>query len=113
MSPDIPTLKHDLSTAYLLPGFDEYLLGYTDRSASLDPAYAKQVHPGGNGVFAPTLISQGRVVGTWKRAFKKGTIVVAPNPFNVLSKAEAQAFAAAAERYGAFMKMPSVLLPSE
>jgi hypothetical protein len=113
MSPEMPRLKYDLSTAYLLPGFDEYLLGYTDRSASLDPAYAKQVHPGGNGVFAPTLISRGRVVGTWKRTFKKGAIVITPNPFNVLSQAETQAFAAAAERYGAYMNMPSVLLQSE
>jgi hypothetical protein len=110
MSPDAPTLKHNLSTAYLLPGFDEYLLGYTDRSDSLDPAYAKQVCPGGNGVFYPTIVIRGRVVGTWKRTFKKGTIIVAPNPFGVLSEAETQAFAAAAERYGAFMNMPVATL---
>jgi hypothetical protein len=110
MSPDMPTLKRDLSTAYLLPGFDEYLLGYTDRSASLDPAYAKQVCPGGNGVFFPTIVINGRVVGTWKRTFKKNAIVIAPNPFNGLSEAEAHAFAAAAEGYSAFINMPVAIL---
>ncbi|HXV98765.1 MAG TPA: winged helix DNA-binding domain-containing protein [Anaerolineae bacterium] len=110
MSPDTPTLKHNLSTAYLLPGFDEYLLGYTDRSDSLDPAYAKQVCPGGNGVFFPTIVINGRVVGTWKRTFKKDAIAIASNPFNGLSEAEVQAFAAAAERYGAFMDMPVATL---
>jgi hypothetical protein len=110
MSPDAPTLKHNLSTAYLLPGFDEYLLGYTDRSDSLDPAYAKQVCPGGNGVFYPTIVIRGRVVGTWKRTFKKEAIVIAPNPFSGLSEAETQAFAAAGEHYGAFMNRPVAML---
>ena len=34
---------------YLLPGFDEYLLGYKDRSAALDIHHAPKVVPGNNG----------------------------------------------------------------
>jgi hypothetical protein len=50
----------------LLPGFDEMVLGYADRSMTLDPAYADRIVPGGNGVFRPTVLVDGRVVGTWR-----------------------------------------------
>ncbi len=50
--------------AFALPGFDEYLLGYQDRSAVLDAAYAEKICPGGNGMFASTIIIDGRVAGT-------------------------------------------------
>ena len=53
--------------AHALPGFDELVLGYRDRAAQLDPQFAGQVVPGGNGMFQPTLVVGGRVVGTWRR----------------------------------------------
>lgn len=52
----------------LLPGFDEYLLGYTDRSAALAPQHAPLTVPGNNGVFKATVVSGGQVVGTWRKA---------------------------------------------
>lgn len=54
-------------SALALAAFDEYLLGYADRSAVCDPRYADVVIPGGNGVFQPLLVLEGRVVGTWRR----------------------------------------------
>ncbi|GAB3462323.1 crosslink repair DNA glycosylase YcaQ family protein [Kineococcus endophyticus] len=53
---------------HLLPGFDEFLLGYADRSAVLALDHASRVAPGGNGVFRGTVVVGGRVVGTWTRA---------------------------------------------
>lgn len=50
----------------LAPGFDEILLGYADRTATLPAEHAARVVPGGNGVFRPTVLSGGRVVGTWR-----------------------------------------------
>lgn len=56
------------SPALLLPSFDEHLLGYTDRSAVLDPRHFERVVPGRNGVFRATVVdSQGRTIGTWLR----------------------------------------------
>ena len=52
---------------FLLPGFDEYLLGYGDRSAVLAPEFADRIVPGGNGMFRPTVVVAGRVIGTWSR----------------------------------------------
>lgn len=51
----------------LLPGFDELVLGYADRSPTLDRAHETAVVPGRNGVFKPTVIIGGRAVGTWRR----------------------------------------------
>ena len=103
MSRDLPALPGHSPTAYLLPGFDEYLLGYTDRSAVLDPKHAQKICPGSNGMFIPTMVIDGRVAGTWKRAFKKSGAVITPSPFKSLSKVEKVALAAAAEPYGKFV----------
>jgi len=94
---------------HLLPGFDEYLLGYRDRSAVLDPHYANRIVPGGNGIFYPTIVSDGQVVGTWKRIFKKGAVVITRQPFTGLSADEQSRFNAAAQRYGDFLGMPAVI----
>jgi len=93
---------------HLLPGFDEYLLGYRDRSAALDPQYAQRVCPGGNGVFRHTIVIEGRVVGTWKRTLKKGGAAISSEPFSSLTAAEKDAFAAAAQCYGNFIGMPVI-----
>ncbi len=68
-------------SAHLLPGFDEYLLGYTDRGAVLDPRHAPKIIPGNNGVFMPTLVLDGQVVGTWKRAARKKAFTITLQPF--------------------------------
>ncbi len=90
----------------LLPGFDEYILGYKDRSAVLEPQYSQKIVPGGNGIFMPTIVSNGHVIGTWKRAIKKNKLVLTAVPFTTLSPAETEAFASAAARYGQFLNMP-------
>jgi hypothetical protein len=95
---------------HLLPGFDEYLLGYTDRSALLDPIYNQRIQPGKNGVFSPTLVIDGQVVGTWKRTVKKGIVMVALTPFMAFSPDQQQAIAVAAERYGRFLGLTATVV---
>jgi hypothetical protein len=55
----------------------------------------------------PTIVSEGRVVGIWKRTFKKNRVVITGSPFTKLNKAETRDFAAAAERYGRFLGLPA------
>ena len=110
MARDLPELNTGTTATYLLPGFDEYLLGYSDRSAVLDPAYAQRICPGGNGMFSPTIVIDGVVTGTWKRTFKGGAVVIETTPFRPLTAAENDALSAAADRYGEFLGMPVVLL---
>jgi Winged helix DNA-binding domain len=107
-APPLPPLAA-AAIAYAPPGFDEYLLGYADRSAVLDPQYATLVCPGKNGIFFPTIVMNGRVVGVWKRSVKKAHLIIAPAPFQPLTDAEQAAFALAIQRFGAFHQQPTVI----
>jgi Winged helix DNA-binding domain len=66
---------------FLLPGFDEFVLGYGDRSAVLDPAFADRIVPGGNGMFRPTVVRDGRIAGTWRRIGTGAKRRIAAEPF--------------------------------
>jgi hypothetical protein len=97
-----PTTNDPSPTAYLLPAFDEYTVAYKDRSAALDPKYTKYANSG-NGILYPVIAIDGQVVGTWKRALKKDTMVITPSPFTKLNRAETRAIAEATNRYGKFL----------
>jgi hypothetical protein len=97
----------DLSqTAYLLPNFDEYIVGYTDRSAVFDASHTKKLDSRGNILFNHTMVMDGQVVGNWKRTLKKDAVILTPNLFTPLNKAETRAFTLSANRYGAFLNLP-------
>lgn len=100
-----PTTKKTALTAYLLPGFDEYLLGYKNRTASLDEPRYRRLTPT-NGMLPPTIVVDGRVVGTWKRTFGKGAVVIAANPFSTFTAADRRAIAVVAQHYSEFLGMP-------
>jgi len=86
----------------LLPGFDELVLGYADRTATLAAAHEARIVPGGNGVFLATIVAGGRVVGTWKRAARAKEVVVEARPFAKLPPG----LAAAGAAYGRFLGVP-------
>jgi hypothetical protein len=100
--------KDSSPAAYLLPAYDEYTVAYKDRSAALNPKYSKLPNYG-HGIFNPTIVVDGQVVGTWKRTLKKDTLVIAPSPFTKLNRAETLAIAEAARRYGKFLDALVVL----
>jgi hypothetical protein len=93
----------------LLPAYDEYTVAYKDRSAALDPIYAKQANSG-NGIFYPTIVVDGRVVGTWKRTLKKDSLAISPSPFAKLKRAETRAIAESANHYRKFLGASDVSL---
>ena len=87
----------------MLPNFDEYIVGYTDRSAVFDASQTKKLDPRGNILFNYMMVIDGQIAGTWKRTLKKNTVVIEANPFTPLSEAETRAFVATANRYGEFL----------
>jgi Winged helix DNA-binding domain len=106
MTSDAPgQIACDRSSVHLLPGFDEYLLGYKDRTAVLTVEDAPGVVPGKNGVFLPTIVVGGRVVGTWKRRLKKNSIDITLNPFAHLGDSDERAIEAA-KSYSDFVGLP-------
>jgi winged helix DNA-binding protein len=105
-SRDAPAPGRWRSCTALLPAFDEYLVAYRDRSASLASADAPKVHF----LLSPTVVHDGRVIGTWTRALdaKRG-VSLAVRFFGRSGRPRAAALEAAAERYGAFVGRPVAL----
>jgi winged helix DNA-binding protein len=89
-------------SAWLLPAFDEYLVGYKDRSAVIDPAYAKRVNAGG-GILNPTIVVGGEVIGTWKRIMRREGVAITRSLFRPLKKGEERIVSDAEERYANFV----------
>ncbi len=92
-----------------LPAFDEYLLGFKDRSLMLDARHQQAIIPGGNGVFQATIVRDGRVVGTWKRSLTKKNTVVDVRPLVTLSVKDRMRVEAAFTPYAHFMGLPLLL----
>lgn len=57
---------------FLLPGFDEIVLGYPDRMVLLDAAHHEALVPGNNGIFQRGILRRGRIIGTWRRGGRPG-----------------------------------------
>ncbi|MDG4796836.1 winged helix DNA-binding domain-containing protein [Micromonospora sp. WMMD1082] len=89
-----------------LPGFDEYLLGYKDRTLMLDPEHRQAIIPGGNGVFQATVVRGGRVVGTWRRSLGKTRVTIAVRPLVDLAADARAQVEKALGRYGDFLGLP-------
>ena len=102
LASSIRAAKDSSPTAYLLPAYDEYTVAYKDRTAALNPGYAKHANYG-HGIFNPTIVVDGQVVGTWKRTLKKDALVITATPFTKLNHAETHAVTEAACRYGKFL----------
>jgi hypothetical protein len=63
-----------------LPGFDEYLLGFKDRSLMVDPGHLAAIVPGGNGMFRSTIVRSGRAVAVWTRTIGRKAVTVTVEP---------------------------------
>ncbi len=89
---------------HLLPGFDEYMLGYTDRSLQLGglaQTYGSVV--AANGMFAGTVIADGRIAGTWRRALNRDEVTVQVSEFRPFTATERRGVEKAAGRYGRYL----------
>lgn len=103
-APSDPAVQLDPPVAYLLPAYDELMIGYRDRSAALPPEYAGVLSLA-NGL-SPAIAIGGRICGIWTRSFQKGTTLVRARFFRPLEPEEEQAFDRTLQGYSAFLGMP-------
>jgi hypothetical protein len=68
----------------LLPMFDNYLLGYRDRTAMLDPGRHPQVYVGG--IIKASVVCDGRVIGIWRLDRAGRTAAVRITPFEPFTR---------------------------
>jgi hypothetical protein len=93
-------------TAHLLPNYDEYFIGFKDRSAIGQRLKSSELVTGGDALTAHVVVVDGQLVGGWKRTLTKKSVVVELRLLTRLSEPEEQAVAAAAEAYGTFLELP-------
>ncbi|MDX8051601.1 winged helix DNA-binding domain-containing protein [Lentzea sp. BCCO 10_0798] len=90
------------SGAFVLPAYDELLIGYKDRSAFFT-RYDEIPISTYNGMFYATIIEDGQIAGLWRRVMKKTSVDVELRPlpgFDVDRLAEHTA------RFGEFLGLP-------
>lgn len=99
----------DRAETHLLPGFDEYVLGYKNRTAFMTPEIFDAVVPGGNGVFRATVVDDGQVVGMWTGKKLTRRQVVTVTGFDGRTLPRPAALTKALGRYADFCGVPTEL----
>jgi len=100
--------KTGKESVYLLPAFDEFIISYKDRSASL-PFENHNKTISNNGIFRPVIVVNGQVTGIWKRTVKKEKVIVETEYFNQPSKTTKSLVEKAAIRFGNFLEKKTEL----
>jgi hypothetical protein len=106
-SPDSQAAGEGGSSLHLLSNYDEFLVAYRDRSASLDPqrGFNAGLFPHGS-ILAHVVILNGQVWGCWKRRHLGREIVVELGPLDVLDSKESATLQEAAWRISRFFGVP-------
>lgn len=74
------------SQPLLLPGFDEFILGYQDRTFAMTREQEVLLVPGRNGVFRRSVVVGGTVRGFWRRAGRPGRRTLDVEEFTPIPK---------------------------
>jgi DNA glycosylase AlkZ-like len=96
-----PARRRPSRAAYLLPLYDEYLIAYKDRSASLDAPLWKWA--AGSDPFSSAIAIDGRVVGRWRRRVVKDRATIDVEFPRRLAKTDERLLADAIDRFRAFL----------
>ncbi len=90
-------------SAHLLPAFDEFIISYKDRSASL-PFEDHKKAISSNGIFWPIIVVNGQAAGVWKRTIKKERVLIETKFFYQPDKTTKELIKKAAMQFGAFLR---------
>ena len=106
---DAPAPPKARRSVHLLPNYDEYFIGYKDRSAIGGRIRSTKPVTGGNALIAHVIAVNGELVGGWKRIPDKGQVVVEADLVVRLTAPEQAGLGAAARRFGEFLGSPAEL----
>ena len=94
--------------AFLLPAFDEFIIGYADRSAALPKGLASSVISS-NGIFRAVILQRGLVCGLWKRTIKNNRLVLSTESFTGRTASFQRALLSAATDLANFYRVALVM----
>jgi hypothetical protein len=105
-SGSVPPKARRKPEAHLLPNYDEYFIGFRDRSAILNVVKEMSLLPG-NPMFTLHVVSlNGQIVGGWKRYVSAKTARVEITLGMKPKPDERNAIQRAVQRYGQFLERP-------
>jgi hypothetical protein len=90
-------------SAHLLPAFDEFLISYKDRRASLPLINFKKA-VSENGIFRPVIVINGQVMGLWKRTIKKEKVIIETDLFDPDNDSIKNQIEEGIEKFGQFLE---------
>lgn len=82
---DLPHLHNFRESVHFLPAFDEILISYKTREASILLEHQSKAFTR-NGIFKPIILENGKVIGTWKRTIKKDKTKIETQFFAALDR---------------------------
>lgn len=95
---------------FLLPNYDEYFIGYKDRSAFMHGAHSIRFDPGSVALNAHIIVLDGQIVGGWRRTMTKTEVNIELSLITELSSKEMRAVADAADRFGEFLGLDAKIV---
>jgi hypothetical protein len=93
-------------TVHLLPNYDEYVVGFSNRDAYWHPSIDRMDVPRGNPLFNNTIVQDGKIVGTWTRTIKRDLVTLSASPLEPFDDDAAAELRASIARYGHFLELP-------
>ncbi|MDB5272327.1 MAG: hypothetical protein JWO58_694 [Chitinophagaceae bacterium] len=96
-------------SAHFLPAFDEFIISYKDRSATLALEHQK-VAFSSNGIFRPVILVNGQGIGIWNRTNKKDQIQLETTFFKPVNSTTHKLLAKEAEVLGHFLSKKVLFL---
>jgi winged helix DNA-binding protein len=97
---------------HLLPNYDELVVAYGDRSASINAERLKGIGTWAMAIANNLIAVDGQAVGGWRRLVEKKTVIVETVIRGTLEAGARAGLRAAAERLEAFLGTPVKLRPS-
>ena len=88
---------------HLLPNYDEYVVGYVDRSAYWHASHSDAEMSRSNPLFNHTVVIDGRIRGTWTRKLKQCNVEVTVSLFEPIDRQANRELDEEIERYGQFL----------
>jgi hypothetical protein len=89
--------------AWLLPNYDEYMVGYADRSVLVNGDRTLLTRASTSWLLTNALVVDGFVVGTWRRSTTRAGVSVELTPFKPLTKLQQGRLDAARARLERFV----------
>ena len=99
------------ASALLLPNYDEYFIGYKDRSAIGQRINHTIPVTGGAANITHVAFVDGELIGGWKRLVEKSGVVVAIELWSRLSDAERRKIDRAVKTFGTFLGVAVTMRP--